>query len=286
MNPGKIEEKEKYRQVGWFERAAESIGKSLGQGWLRAKLRAFYHQLLLLRSGGRGFRCDLPGGESVRILPAYRFASWSTVEYNAFREAVRPGDLVLDIGANVGAYSLLFGQWTGPAGKVFAFEPAPETFIALCRHTQMNHLEGIVLPQCLAISDRAATLEFAADRFHGTNRLRSTTESGDGKSAIIQVQAMTIDEFCAQNNLQPDFIKIDIEGFELAALVGARKTISAGRGKLALFVEMHPAIWENIGVSRREIMEELDRQGLRAEPLVDGEGDPWAAGVCLRLIYK
>jgi FkbM family methyltransferase len=285
MNPAPLDKKEPYRRIDWFERASESLGKIIGPGRFRRQLRAAYHQLLLLRSGSRGLRCDLPEGESVRILPAYRFASWSLVEYEAFKKAVRPGGVVLDIGANVGAYSLLFGQWVGPAGRVFAFEPATEAFAALSRHVHMNRLDGVVSPQRLAISDRTATLEFSADSSQGTNRLLSEQEAGGGP-APIKVQAQTIDEFCAQHNLRPDFIKIDVEGFELAALRGGRQTLRACRDQLALFVEMHPAIWERIGISRQDILDELDLQGLRAEPLLAGEGDPWASGVCLQLVFK
>ena len=95
--------------------------------------------------------------------------------------------------------------------------------------------------------------------------------------------AQSIDEFCEAAALSPDVIKIDIEGAELAALRGARRTI-AGRGAaLALFVELHPAIWPSLGVTRADIEAELVRQRLVVEPL-PGVGDPWAVeGVCVRV---
>jgi FkbM family methyltransferase len=282
MNPDITTAKDKYRRIGWFERASESAGKWIGAGRLRSLLRAFFHQLLLLRSGGGGLQSILPGGESIRILPAYRFASWNPVEYEAFKAAIRPGNVVLDIGANVGAYSVLFGRWVGPTGKVFAFEPAPESFAALRRHIGLNRLESIILPQRIAISDRNATLEFFADSFQGTNHLVSKKEAESAFSRGIQVQALTIDEFCAQNQIRPDFIKIDIEGFELAALRGARQTIRSSHGQLSLFVEMHPSAWEQIGISREDILRELDLQGLQIKS-PKREWDSWTGGICLQL---
>ena len=78
-------------------------------------------------------------------------------------------------------------------------------------------------------------------------------------------------------------IKIDIEGAELAALRGARRTIARRGAALALFVELHPGIWPSIGVTRADIEEELRRQNLVVEPL-PGVADPWTMeGICVRV---
>ena len=95
---------------------------------------------------------------------------------------------------------------------------------------------------------------------------------------------MTIDEFCARLDLKPDVIKIDIEGFELAALRGAETTLRTRRDELTVFVEMHPTTWKTLGLTRDDIEKELGRQGYVAEPLVPTENDPWEVeGVCMRL---
>ena len=64
------------------------------------------------------------------VAPEFRHLTWNPEEYTAFRAAVRPGGVVLEAGANVGAYTMLFAQWVGPAGRVFAFEPDPD---GVCR---------------------------------------------------------------------------------------------------------------------------------------------------------
>src|SRR5207237_6618595 len=110
------------------------------------------------------------GGETVRILPAYRFASWNLDEYFAFKRAAGAGSVALDVGANVGCYALLFGQWVGPTGKVFAFEPAPEAFAGLCRHISLNRLSGVVVPVQAAVSDASGVAQLD-DGVPGTNRL-------------------------------------------------------------------------------------------------------------------
>ena len=95
----------------------------------------------MLQTGGRGLSCTLPGGERIRALPEHRYLSWNPQEYAAFKRAVSPGMVALDVGANVGAYSMLLGQWVGPTGRVFAFEPAPQAFSGLVRHIHLNDLD-------------------------------------------------------------------------------------------------------------------------------------------------
>lgn len=265
-----------YRRRSPLEVVGAAVARLLPESGPRRWLRAAYHAAL---GGGRGVESTLPGGEKVRVLPEYRFVSWNPVEYAAFRATARPGGMALDVGANAGAYALLFGQWMGPGGRVFAFEPAPEAFDGLRRHVELNDLGDIVTPVRAAVSDVAGTASMIGAGHHGTGRLASIGEQG-----TETVDTVTIDGFCAAHNIVPTLIKIDVEGFELEALRGARETIARGGEGLALFVEMHPTVWRERGLSADDLRTELHRQGLRAEPLRD-VADPWALeGECLRLV--
>jgi FkbM family methyltransferase len=195
---------------------------------------------------------------------------------------LRPGAIALDIGANVGCYSLLFGQWVGPAGKVFAFEPAPDSFAGLCRHIALNRLAGVVIPVQAAVSDASSAVQLLNDGSEGTNRLVFPGESG-GARRTLSVSAVTVDEFCEREKILPDLIKIDVEGFELAVLRGARRTIRACGDRLNLFVEMHPTTWAAAGITKEDVLEELKAQRLVASPL-DKDGLLWSVeGICVRL---
>ena len=90
----------------------------------------------------------------MRVLPEYRYIGWNPVEYAAFRAAAAPGGMALDVGANVGAYALLFGGWVRPGGRVYAFEPSAQAFAGLRRHVELNGLEDVVRPVRAAVSDR------------------------------------------------------------------------------------------------------------------------------------
>ncbi|MFL5541196.1 MAG: FkbM family methyltransferase [Longimicrobiaceae bacterium] len=265
-----------YRRRSAAERIVGAAARLLPEGAARRWLRAVWRATL----GRRGVVSRLPGGEAVRLLAAYRFVTWNPAEYRAFRAAVRPGAVALDVGANVGAYTLLLGRWVGPEGRVYAFEPSPETFQGLTRHLALNGLGGTVVPVAAAVSRAAGRGTLSGGGVSGGNRLDA---AGSGPA----VEMVSLDGFCEREGIVPSFIKIDVEGAELDVLCGARETIRRAGPKLALFVEMHPTIWREMGITAADLQAELELQGLRAEPLRPGVADPWRLeGECLRLVPR
>jgi FkbM family methyltransferase len=269
---------EAYRAPSWLERAAAAVRDVLPPH-LVGPLRGTYRRLLGTTSADR-FVCTLPNGERVRILPQYRQLTWNPEEYAAFREAVAPGAVILDVGANLGAYALILGMWVGPSGRVFAFEPAPEPFAGLLALVAANGLADRVSAHQVAVSDQEGVAAFLARGLHGANRL---APAGVPSDDLLRIPSTTIDAFCRRMAVQPDFIKIDAEGAELNVLKGARDTIEAVGSRLQLFVELHPHLWHEFGASRAALEAEFDRQRLQPERL-DGRPDVWTIeGVCLRL---
>jgi FkbM family methyltransferase len=248
---------------------------------LRGWGRAAYHAAWLLQTGGRGLSCTLPSGELIRVLPEHRYLSWNPIEYAAFRAAVTPGMVALDIGANVGAYTVLLAQWVGKSGRVYAFEPAGPAFHGLVRHVALNVQDDVVRPLAVAVSDHEGNGTLIVAATAGESRLAGVRD----QSSAVTVPVTTIDRFCTREDIQPSFIKIDVEGEELAVLRGARETIRRAGDRLALFVELHPSIWTLNGTARDEFEVELDRQGLSVEAL--SGRDPWSVeGMVVRLVRR
>ena len=104
------------------------------------------------------------------------------------------------------------------------------------------------------------------------------------QSTPLAVRTTSIDAFCAARGLSPDWIVMDVEGHELAALEGARETIRRGRGRLELLVEMHPGLWPIGGGSRERMAALLGSLGLDAAAL-DGDADALALQRVVRLTY-
>jgi FkbM family methyltransferase len=264
---------------------SERIAAALPAGGRFAALRRGLKPLFArwLSPGGAGLRSVLPGGEVVLVASAFRHITWNPDEYTAFRAAVRTGDVVLEAGANVGAYTMLFAQWAGPRGRVFAFEPDPTAFAGLQQHIALNAVADRVTPVPAAVADgRDATLRLALGESSGISRLVQPGEAFATRTS--EVRAVSIDQFCAEHRLIPQVIKIDVEGAELAALRGARATVVAAGPGLQLFVEMHPHLWAHLGISADDVRRECETQGLVAERLDGGSAGLWQTeGVCLRL---
>lgn len=272
--------KASFRRIGFIEATGARFRNLSLPAAVRDWLKRFYYRVLMLQTGGRGLRNVLPGGEVVRLLPGSRRLGWNLAEYIAFRQAAKPGMVAFDVGANVGAYSLVLGMCVGAEGSVYAFEPVPRIFEDLTQHIRLNHLERQIQPIRAAVGDREGVGELIVAPTAGESRLAAQSEDD---AALTRVSLVTIDGFCAQHGLTPDMIKIDVEGWELAVLRGARHTIHKAGQRLSLFVELHPSIWPALGVTRRDVMDELDRLGLDLEPLSPGV-DPWTLeGVSVRL---
>ena len=268
----------RFRRRTLLESVSQVFPKGPAFDGLRRSLRGTYERILAAGSGS--LTSVLPAGEAILIAPDSRHVTWNVEEYHAFRAAIRQGDTVIDAGANVGCYALLFGRWVGRTGRVYAFEPDPSAFEGLTRLIALNGLAEIVVPINAAISDRVRpAAPFALAAASGLSRFAVSSLDG----TTIPVATTSIDVFCARRRISPRVIKIDIEGAELHALRGARHTISHARD-LQLFVEMHPSLWNAAGISVADLQCECAAQHLTAERIDAAGGDVWSLeGVTLRL---
>lgn len=127
-----------------------------------------------------------------------------------------PGDLFLDIGANVGSYTVLAA---GAAGvNVIAVEPIPSTFSTLEMNIALNRIGHLVEARCVGVSDKTGLLRFTSGQ-DSVNHVAMESELGEA----IEVPVLTVDELCPSR--VPSVIKIDVEGHEQSVLAGASKTL-------------------------------------------------------------
>lgn len=142
------------------------------------------------------------------------------------------GDIVFDIGSNIGEVALRLAKHVGENGFVHAFEPDPTIFSKLTTNVSMNSFDNIKLHQ-IGLGDQRATMQMAPEVSNnlGGNRIVSSGVKGN------DVQIQTLDQFVEDNNIDKiDMIKLDVEGYELKVLVGAKLTLEKYRPKL--FVEV------------------------------------------------
>ncbi len=172
-------------------------------------------------------------------------------------------DVVLDVGANVGLHTLLFSKLVGEEGKVVAFEPNELNLERLICNISLNAISNIKI-ECSAVSDEIGEKLFyelpnnsenlGNHSFAYTETIKKL-EHEEGVSKR-QVLCTTIDDYCKNNNISPNFIKMDIEGFEYNALKGARDTLKSKDLK-GLIVEFHSSRIRSIGLQNTSFEEIL-----------------------------
>ena len=215
---------EHFRAASWLERGIERIRGARTRP-APAALRRL-HELVLDLLPGDHLVSTLPGGERVRVSARHRHLSWNPEEYTAFKSSVRPGAIVLDVGANIGAYTVLFAQWTGASGRVIAFEPSPDSVLGLREHVRLNGVADRVEIVEAAVSSRDGSAAFDCAGASGANAI---VADGTAIAGAITVRTTTLDAFCDARRLRPSMIKIDVEGAELDVLRGGAADAGAAR---------------------------------------------------------
>jgi FkbM family methyltransferase len=256
--------------IGPIQSIARAASGAMGRdSWLIRQFRPVYESVLQLMSAGRGVPWEI-NGVPFRVDPHYRNRMGH--DYDAavavfLSQRVKPGAICFDVGANVGVYVLQFAHWAGSSGRVVAFEPNPAAVEVLSSHIRLNAIENAVTIENVAISDAAGTATLYRAQADGMSRLGEPNKLLRDRVESIEVSVTTIDEFCGRTGLTPDWLLIDIEGFEFAALLGARRVLERQRKKLGLVVEMHPDVWKSAATSRAVAERFLSEMGLHAMPL-------------------
>jgi FkbM family methyltransferase len=180
-----------------------------------------------------------------------------------FAERVAPGDVVVDVGAHAGYYTLLAASLAGPGGGVWAFEPDPRNCSCLRRQVSMNRLANVVVEEA-AVADRVGRQPFRFGSGSGTGFL--------GVNGDIDVRTVTLDSVLA-GRVRPTLVKIDAEGAEARVLDGAREILDTARP--AIILSTHGA------EVHRDCIQFLERLAYRLSPIVGRRVDETTELLCL-----
>jgi FkbM family methyltransferase len=157
------------------------------------------------------------------------YGEWCEAELDVLGQVIRPGDVVLDVGANIGTHAVFFAQRVTERGCVFAFEPQRLVFQTLCANVALNALVNVITRQ-QAVGKRAETIRLPV--FDPRRDMNFGAICAAGHADGEPVQAIRVDDLRLG---RCDLIKVDVEGMECDVLEGARETIA--RHRPVLFVE-------------------------------------------------
>lgn len=162
-------------------------------------------------------------------------------ERTLLRRLAKPGATVIDVGANIGYFALLFAEAVGEHGRVLCVEPDPANLRELRRNVERNGLSNVEV-----LATAAGSRDGMVGLMTGLNS--RVTDDGAG---VLQVPVRMVDSIAPE---RVDLLKVDVEGFEWEVLKGAARVIEAGGA--TVWLELHPALLPD-AVTPRDILEWL-----------------------------
>jgi FkbM family methyltransferase len=185
-------------------------------------------------------------GLRYRLFPVYGlgpiFGRWEPQLQRLMAAILKPGNVAYDIGGNYGIHSLLMARLVGPSGTVCTFEPHSTIFEACAENVRLNGFDNVKLLN-LALSDApGTTIPFSQGHHAGAGHVIR-----DQAEAAFTVRCDTVDRLVADGAVPPpDFMKVDVEGHEAAALHGATATVTQHRPIMAIDLH-HPQADRSVG---------------------------------------
>lgn len=221
-----------------------------------------------IQSQGTALPVDL--GSGVRIvlfldsgLSKELFLGYFELNEVSFvRTYLLPGDVFVDVGANVGVYTVVASQKVGERGRVYSFEPTPRTFRNLTETVRINGLDNVVCCQ-MGLSDTPGSLDLKMS-VGGLDAWNSFgTPARDGTFVSEAVNVTTFRHYACEAGLRPGdvaLMKIDVEGWEERVLLGASDFLAHPNGP-ALVVETNDVAAQSAGSSPEAILQALKNFG-------------------------
>jgi FkbM family methyltransferase len=180
-----------------------------------------------------GQKMSINPNRSVLEMKLWLIGMYEPEVVELFLNELRRGDVVVDVGANIGLFTLMAADIVGPQGRVIAYEPHPKTYRELCANVERNRYDNTILVQ-EAISNSRGIVQMNVFTDCDLNSVALSDDCG-----MINVPADTLDSSLAQLGVcRCDLLKIDIEGAEWFALRGMDRTIEANPG-IRLLIELH-----------------------------------------------
>jgi FkbM family methyltransferase len=174
--------------------------------------------------------------------------------FNWIRERIRPDEIVFDVGANIGLFTVAMSPWVNRGGMVYAFEPGRKIYRDLQAVVAANRCKNVVLNN-VAVGESKGTVRFGELESNDASREASRVIEGENSETQgYEVEVIDLDSFCEQHQLKPTLFKIDVEGFEIHVLKGMKKILETVGPKLV--IEVHHDLLNVQGVA--ELKQILD----------------------------
>lgn len=218
-----------------------------------------------------GNRVQAASLDRLVFLLLHRLGWMGKEEAQLLSGLIEPGMRVVDIGANIGLYSMLLGRLVGESGRVYSFEPEPNLYATLHANCTANGLTNTV-PFRYAAGASAGRAVFQRSALNSGN---NSLGSGEARGNTLEVEIVTVDGVLPERRV--DFVKIDVQGHELGALSGMQELLEANTS-VRVFFELWPAGLRAAGNTPEQLLQFFADRGFEIYEPADGGfrrlGDP------------
>ncbi|MGI2905516.1 FkbM family methyltransferase [Tolypothrix sp. VBCCA 56010] len=204
----------------------------------------------------KNLKIGVPKTGSASLIYYQGYSELETADF--IHHFLRPGMVVVDVGAHIGEYTLLAAEKVGTTGEVHAFEPQSHLFPILSNNVQMNQLSNVTL-NCAAVSNAIGEIEFEVFDEPSVSSIRKQTQlSQDAK--LVKVACTSLDTYWSNQQRQIDLIKVDVEGAEKMVFQGAEKILNQPSTKASTWLfEYSPKGYASFGYRPSDLLELLKR---------------------------
>ena len=186
-------------------------------------------------------------------LSISHYGTYEELESKIMEEKIEMGNIVVDVGANIGLHTLNMARIVGNAGQVFAFEPDPSNFEILKKNVMINNYKNIILEQ-KAVGDKHGRTTLYQSDHPGKHRIFPQTEQAKSQ---VQVELTNLDNYFDSDMIDKiNFIKIDVEGLEFSVLKGMKNILKNSK-KIKILFEFMPENTMEVGFTPIELLNYL-----------------------------
>ena len=202
--------------------------------------------------------------------PMY-YGSYALLVIEVMKRLLHPGDVFLDVGANIGYLSAVAAGLVGKSGEVHCFEPVPAYFYRLQRLAELNP-EYEIVSNARAAGETAGTCRIYITREPGQNTMVPSYKSEEEVTFSLEVPVLRLDSYIERHNVSKiKLIKIDAEGYEFPILKGLRRQFEQKSFRPAIICEIAPRAYSLMNTSLNELSQYMAQFGYAARDLIDAE---------------
>jgi len=206
----------------------------------------------------QGFKLMVEDEEFV----SYQYhGEYEPVTTQVIKDQIKKGDVVVDIGANIGYYTILFSRLVGSDGLVYSFEPGPKNFSMLKQNVELNGCKNVILEQ-KAVAGKSGIVELFLHERGGNHSI----VDAKGCVGLIKVDCVSLQDYFKDRRV--DLIKMDVEGAEYQVVKGADAILNSG---VKLVIEFNIDSMTARHIDSKKLLKILSEKGYRLKGINEGE---------------